>query len=648
MSKIKTTTLLTLGCILAGTALWCLNQPELLPYVRSEKRSTLLNIKLNEINEISIWGNNSTKLKFKYTGTGWQMTEPNTYPANPTSIARLLDVFEKAPIVDLISGTDCEIRAISKSDLGFDHPFGGAVLSGPRHYNAEISIGNYTAMSNGVFTMIVNSSSPNDVYVTTPEIAGIVNEPEVNFIDRRLFRNDPRRVNTIILNQGNAGTIKLVRDKSAGWLIKQPIQARADWAVVNKLFGVLFDAEIQDIVHVNPDGTSRYSKSETGLGENTEIRMQMFGQDIPAGVSLAIGNTLNDGSDTTFARSGNDSSVLLTTGAVARAAAITLYDLRDKRIFTSKCGTEMNSLSIERGGQVLSFKKNENGSWALTGPIAAVASPEIIAKLISSVLSLTATRIADTPQTLESGPKEELEKEDTGSAPISISFTEKGQNYSLKITEQQDDDSITTQKVYHAVLNKESTIYELRDNQDVEMILECLTMPHMTIDKKILDVNEKALARIEITRTDGSTEIIERSGGEWKSTDPSKNISLPDLSQFFKALHPLVADSVVSANHTSMMTPQMESQNAVSPQTTILFIFSDGVSLQKTLFLGPALPAPNNGFYARVKSHNAVYAISQEKMSFLTQPFVSKIIPDSELPSAVPPAPAESRTSTNE
>lgn len=643
MSRAKTTILLVSGCILAGTALWWLGKPELLPYARNEKRATLLNTRLGEISEISISGRDNVELKFKYDEGSWQMTEPDMRPADPAAIDRLLAALERAPLIDLISKKDCALRNLTDSDLGFDHPTGYVTLFGPRQYRTgiRVTIGDYSSVSNEVFATVGNPAFPNDVCVTTREIADIVNEPDENFIDKRLFRNDPRRVNTIILNQGTAGTIKLVRDQAKRWRITQPVQARADWNVVKNLFYAFYSAEI---VHLKSD--PRITKTDTGFGEPTAIRMQMFGQDIPAGVSITLGKTENEKNDTVYALLGGDMAVAVISGSVARAASTSLQELRDKRIFNAKSGITMDRLSFECGGQSLSFGKNENKIWTLTSPILADASQEVVAKLKSSVLSLTASKVKDIQLVKDSLQKETLETDNPQRPPLTISFRENGQNYKLKITEQLNDDSVVTQKVYNAVLNRENTIYELRDNPSLEYILECLHKPHLTVSKTILDITEKDISRIEFTRGNGGSEVFERVGREWKTPGANGLVSSTVMSRFFKAIHPLTADAVISVNSSLIG----QEHSAADPScVTLVFTFATAGSLEQTLILGPALPDSQKGYYAYIKKmHTPTYVISQETMLSLTQTFVPLVTPDGDIPASELSESVKQGTSTNE
>lgn len=643
MSRIKTTVFLAAGCIFAGTALWWLGKPEFLPSARSEKRSTVLNARLDEITEINICDKDETELKFIFGDDGWQMTEPSQHPADSVSISRLLDVIERAPLVDCISAKECRLRDITESVLGFDHPSGRVTLFGPRKFKTgiRITIGDYTATSNEVFATVGSRAFPNDVYVTTREIADIVNNPEVSFIDPRLFRNDPRRVNTIIINRGDAGTIKLIRDKSRGWLITQPVQARADWDVIDGLFGILYSAKITDL-------KQNVSVTESGCRDSNAIRMQIFGQDIPAGLSVTLGNPVSNIADVVYAQIGDDYSPAIITGAVARLKSMTLQDFRDKRIFTANCGINMDRLSFEYGGRNLSFQKAQNGTWTLTGPVAASASPEIVAKLISNVLTLTATGIADVPQGNDSVQSDSPKTDDTASRPLTISFHENGLVYNLKIIEQPLSDSVVTQKIYKAVLNKQNIVYELQESPEIEFMLKCLNMPHIAVDKKILDINEKDISRLEITRGEGASEVIEQVRGKWKTSGSAGQVFPAVVSHFFKTVHPLIADSVISANPSSGNSDQTTAEASDKNCVTLTFNFSDGISLQKTLILGPALPDSQNKFYARIKAYDVIYAISAETMFSLTQSIISQVTPDGDIPSAQPPRPAEAGISSNE
>lgn len=638
----KTTISLAAGCILTGTALWWLGKPELLPYARSEKRSTVLNSRLGEINEIVVSGRNGTERKYHYSNGGWHMTEPSGHPADPTAIARLLDIVEHAPLLDCISAKECSLRELSEADFGFDHPAGGVTLSGPGKFRtgARITIGDYSQVSNEVFVAVGNQAFPNDVCVTTREIADIVNEPEVNFIDRRLFRNNPRRVNTIIFARGEKGTVKLVRDRNDRWLITQPVQARADWDVIDSLFGILYSAEI---INLQPGVNAK----DTGCGDSSAVRIQVFGQDVPAGISVTLGNPATNSADVVYAQIGGDYSPVVITGAVERLTSMTMQELRDKRIFGPKTGLDMDRLSFEQAGRSLSFKKNDDGAWSLTSPVAASASPDVVSKLISSVLSLTAASVSDVKPASDSAQNDAREGDSADARSfLAVSFSEDGTAYNLKISEVADDALVSTQKIYKAVLNRGNTVYELRDNPAVEYILECLNMPHLAVDKTIFDIKEKDVSRLEITREDGSSEIIERAGGEWKSACASESVSKTVLANFFKTVHPLIADSVISANPSSSDDNSAVTDPTDTSRVVISFNFTDGVSLQRTLILGPAVPDPQNGFYARIKGHNAVYAISHETMSSLTQSLITPVSPEGELPSAPPLATSQSGTST--
>lgn len=642
MSRFRTTISLLTGCIIALTVLWWLGKPELLPYARNEKRATIIGERLDEIDEIRILDKAGAPMEFKFSGGSWQMTEPNRRPADPSAIAKLLDIVERAPLLDLISEKECRLRSLSDSDLGFDRPTGSILLYGPRKFRTgtRITIGDFTATSNSVFVSVGEKPFPNDICVSSSEIADIVNEPDVTFIDTRLFRNNPRRIHTIVIRSDAGGTVKLVRDTPKSWKITQPVQARADWNSVRDLFNSLYSARILDLV-----SDQSLTRTETGFDEAGSVSLQMFGQDIPAGVSLTVGKAVAGQPDTVYARCGGDFSTIIVTGSVARAVSVSLRDLRDKRIFPPECGSDIRSLSIEYGGTTISLKKNASDTWNLTSPAAAAASPEATSKLISSILSLTAEDVTDSSADAGSAEKAQYAESSPGQPPVTITLNDRNERHILKISEKADDDTSETKK-YSALLDADPSVYELSSSQALDYILECLHQPHLVVSRTIIDITPENISKVERGFGDGTADSYTPGAGE-KEVPGAENQQASSLavSSFFKALHPLNAESVISV---SPYSPDSAESTPDQSGLSVTFSFSDGTSLQKTLIIGPALPEPQKGFYARIKGHSALYSISAETMSLLSRSFGLQVTPDGELPSAAPPAHSETGIIKNE
>ena len=389
MGRYKVIIRLLIACFICGVVLSIEDFKH--PSARQLRRDRLLPFQLTDVSEVSLTLANGSEVVLESTPLGWNMTSPSQSRAQDSTVLRLLDAVEQAPLLETIDLEEKELRNLTTSDFGFDNPVGRMSIHGPR-FRVQLIIGYCDAVSNSLFvSRHLNQVNEQDqaVYVTTPALREFFLKTPGDYMDRRVFQCNMSMVHTVILRRPTLSDVKLVRDEinKRQWNIVQPFSARADWDVVGRLFDILSATTFVDNFQ---NGTKNLT---SGVDQSESPSITLLSKNDLTGQTLVLGDRVPGDADLTYARS--PAGVLTVTGAVRRAVLAPAYDFRDRRLFPAAESLEVQSLSIDLFNPDSNFSlalRRAGSGWAVTAPVSAPAEPGDVAALLDSLLSLRAER----------------------------------------------------------------------------------------------------------------------------------------------------------------------------------------------------------------------------------------------------------------
>ena len=580
MGRIKVIVRLLVACCICALVLRLIEESNVLATHRA-RRNHLLPTTLKDVSQISLTLVDGQKVSFTADDGGWEMTHPRHGRALTSSVLRLLDTLEQAPLVEYIDAEEFALRDVSAADFGFDNPVGHLALRGPRT-DIKLTVGDCDAVTNGLF---VSFDTDDGVCVTTPALREFFLKPPLDYADRRIFQCDMSMVHTVIIRRPSLPDIKLVRDISQRrqWNIAQP-KARADWEAVGQLFDLLASATV---IEAFP---SSMQVPGDGFDQREAPSITLFCKNDLAGQTLVLGNPVPGDADLTYAR-GPD-GIVCVTGAVRRLALASALDFRDRRLFPAASPLSIQSISIDADGRTLSLRRADSG-WAITAPVSDKAEPGEVAALVDAILPLRAERFAP------------FDVATSDSRIASIALVSKQGRFSFG--------------VYGETPRFPGRLGLLPDESDTLCLVSAATVsnilarcrdPRTLLSRTVLAVNEDRVSAVTLSRPGLPDERIEKVGGEWAAAAPGRVVDEPTVRRFFAAAAEIRAETIAALAPTNTLP--------LDGGAEIIFDLDDGTALRRVLTIGPRL---ESGHPAGVKGHDPVFLLSPETASILTRPF---------------------------
>ncbi len=592
MGRYKVIIRLLIACCICGVVLSIGDFKH--PSARQLRRDRLLPFQLTDVSEVSLTLANGNEVVLESSPSGWNMTSPSQSRAQDSTVLRLLDAVEQAPLLETIDLEEKELRNLTTADFGFDNPVGRMSIGGPR-FRAQLIIGYCDAVSNSLFvSRHLNQVNEQDqaVYVTTPALREFFLMTPGDYMDRRVFQCNMSMVHTVILRRPALGDVKLVRDEinKRQWNIVQPFSARADWDVVGRLFNILSATTFVD----NFQNGSKILTS--GVDQSESPSITLLSKNDLTGQTLVLGDRVQGDADLTYARS--PAGVLTVTGAVRRAVLAPAYDFRDRRLFPAAESLEVQSLSIDlsdpNSSHLLALRRAGSG-WAVTAPVSATAEPGDVAALLEALLSLRAERFIPFD--------EQTAGKNMASATIVLGRDRKPFSFSVYSPENAGDGQLGI------LADGLDALYLVPDKIFYTNVLTYCKDPRQLISRTVLAINEEHVRAVTISGPGTTTQRLEKVIGEWKSSTPGRQIDEASVRRFFASAASVRAESVAALAPTDALP--------LAGGAEISFDMDDGASLRRILTIGPRQA---DGHPAAVKGNDTVFILSPETVSGLTRP----------------------------
>ncbi len=610
MGRIKVILRLLAACFACAVAIWFIRDLPRVKAARKARKDFLLRAPLKDVTYIRLGLSGGQQVSFEADATGWSMVGPRRFRAFVPAIMEMLDAFEKAPLLERIPPRDFEPgnsggRGLTLADFGLDNPVGTIAIRGPRA-SFELSAGYCDTFTNGLFVML---KSDGNVYMTDPALRRFFEMSPADFADRRVFQCNMSMVHTVVLRRPALGDVKLVRD-GRNWKITQPVEERADWDTVARLFDTFASATVVD------DYRAGASPSAAQLERADAASVTLYRKNDLAGISLFVGNPVPGDGDLAYAQYPDGGSITV-TGALRRAVFAPAYEFRDRHLFPSAQPLAVESLSLDAGGRLLSLRQDEGG-WAVTAPVAAAAEPDEVSLLIKDILSLEAEQFAPFVQA-SAGPR-------IAAATIASRSRRVAFDVYAPAADSADEGRL-------GLLIEGTDMLFLAPAPAVSNVFARCSDPLALLSRSVISVREEEGRAVTLSRPGMPDCRIERSGGAWTAAEAGREVDADATRRLFSAAASVRAESVASL--TPSNAPPSDGFAELS------FDMAEGPSLRRILTVGPRA---GDGHPARVKGHDTVFILSTDTVSALVRPlFVPELAAPEETPTAQPEAGKDSK-----
>jgi len=523
--------------------------------------------------EVVYGGTNAVALARGEDGS-WRLTSPYAAAADPTAVARVLDVATSLPVGDV--RTADELAELHEDFVDFGLALDARVSLKLRAGTREVwvRLGARTASGQEVYA---RTEGLRNVFTLPVAALDAVPSGPDGFRRRRLVDGTPEEVVGIDLRAPESPYVKLVR-ASSGWRLAAPVEAPADSVAVEALVAELARARIAEFVL--PSAAHPESVAEGDVIKASAL--VPYGLAGEAGQSVIVRAASGKperivfgeavGTNRVYALVQGGTAVVVLERGVADLCRSGVASLRDTRVFPLAKNERVVSVSLADGGLVYVLAREEGVDWKLVAPVAAGADQELAAAVVERVLRL---RQSDVPEKVA----------EAEAVRVSVS-TSAGARSGVTVP--------------RAAFGDCASFVNLRS-------------------KTLLELDPASVRRVSRRAGEGPALVIvrdeERTNWRIETSAGPATLSQDAVKALLAALTRVEATGV----ETLAATPADFARcGLVTPAWTIAVDFNGADAVRRNVLLGSV--APGGGRYATVGGADAVFIFSRAAVAGLTAP----------------------------
>ncbi len=209
---------------------------------------------------------------------------------------------------------------------------------------------------------------------------------------QRLFQLKRDAIETVTLKRQKE-TIKLAKDPAEGWMLVEPVRAKADQRTVDEVLDGLVEGKRDKVIAEQASDLADFGLTEPSLVVEATVK------EAASPTVLQIGARTPTFSGY-YAREGEQSKVLMIPTTLQTKFDKTVFNLRDKTVL-SLDQNQVKRVEIQHGEQVIAVESQGEQGWQMVAPLQAKADKTKVTDLISAINGAKVKEfIEETPQDL--------------------------------------------------------------------------------------------------------------------------------------------------------------------------------------------------------------------------------------------------------
>jgi len=323
---------------------------------------------------------------------------------------------------------------------------------------------------------------------------------------KKLFPWKPEDVSEVII-QRPSDTIRLVREEEKGWLIKEPVTAKADQEEAKRLVEGLLRARKDRVIADEPSDLQAY-----GLGDPKYV-IRLRGKSPEEQRSVLLG-AKNPTEVYYFSQLQGQKEVFLVSDTLRRDAEKSLVELRDKSLLSFDT-SKVQSLKIWGGGKEILLQKETDKQWRIEGPKGLQADADAIQSLLFRLSRLRASAFEDKPER----PLSEMGL-DPPVRKIVLKLADPDEEKALLVGEEVSGEPVAAEKKPRlwAKLEGDSPLVQVEASQVGEIPLE----KEGWRSKILISFDREKVERLEVVRGDQTLALRKLAQNQWEIEKPER------------------------------------------------------------------------------------------------------------------------------
>lgn len=389
--------LFLLSCIgVCALLLWGVQRRSRFFPSKVKTAAVLFAVPLDAVDRINV-DRADSRIELRRQSDRWVLHAPFSASVDQGAVAKLVDAFENASVVDSLNFSELRKRELSLKDFGLS-PASACVRFHGAQVSDEIWFGALSPLKRDVYARM---NDLEQVLVLSAGLNAALPRTADDLRSRKLLRRDRSLVRTLEIRSTGRPFVKLSRETGTWWLA-QPAVAPASDARVESLLDTLYNARVTRFVWPTISNVMDVAEADSAL----KARMDLYGLGVDAAVQIQVQDSISSvSSKIIFGRPVDDSGALryvmaqegemigVVSGSVATSFCVAPEDLRDTQLFFTK-PDNLRRLQIQYGDQLFVLSQT-NDVWRLQTPVSDEADQPVVKGALDQLMRLRAEKIFD-------------------------------------------------------------------------------------------------------------------------------------------------------------------------------------------------------------------------------------------------------------
>lgn len=306
------------------------------------KRDKVMDLDASKVEEIEVRSATGDVTRLKKTGADWHIVAPEALEADQEVVSTILQSITSLEATSTVDEHPASVKAF---DLDPAHVSVGLQLTGEKTMK-RLSLGTKTPTGADVYARVEGQPK---VVLVSASTEDQINRSLFDLREKSLLKFDREKADSLKLEPTGAPAVAFTKKNPDDWRLTAPVEAKADFSVVDGLVGRLSQARMKSVVE--SDGTKDLKKY--GLDKPQAVATIGVGS---TRASLALGTKAPDG--TIYGRDLTRPLIFTVEAALLDDLKKKTDDLRQKMMFEFRSFTAV-SVDIAHGAEAFTFVKGQ-------------------------------------------------------------------------------------------------------------------------------------------------------------------------------------------------------------------------------------------------------------------------------------------------
>ena len=604
--KFKTTCrLFIVACFLVGV-IWFINRQVSQDH-EIETGGKVMRMTFEEVTSLAI-EHGEFKLDCVKRDGKWLIEKPVRARADDGQVQRIINFLEMLPREEVITSEQMEMRALSLSTYALAPPRARLVLR-DMLVERELLIGCDAPLGDSVYVKLADES---DVISVSSSVLDVIPENLEILRDRTVLPGDVAMTHRLEIQRPGVGFIQLAQTRK-GWMIQQPIVARADstriYSMLKALYSLTVDEFVWDLsVDDKPDAGVSDELYDL-VPDKAPARISVWVGRDSVGQELILGKDLDDSGKQIYAKQRDVDSVYSVSKTILDIFSATVTDLRDRKLF-SLHPRAVKYICLEEADRKLVLKRMPDAGWVITEPVQWKADDHVVGNLIDHLTRLSVKTFEDAKIDLDgiglSSPSYSVQL--LSALPSEVKDNPEKQRPGCLLLSDVD----PAKDDVFAKFSDDSSVYAISMLSVLEVVGRLID-PLVYKDRTMLAIPADDIKRITLVKKGVKQEIILAGSNEWITNgSKKKNVIAKTVSDILFYSANMRALRIESFNPKSLVSYGLD-----HPSITLTLGLAGDKGIQKTIMLGNR--SKTDGIYAMVQGQDLVFVLGKDVADQMVQ-----------------------------